>query len=76
MRRLLIFCAVAVSLTVNGQTTEKYNSVYAGFYKAEELFQKQQYGSARKEFRDFINSFQSPMIRLHQSVVLRRCFCN
>ncbi|HNS41835.1 MAG TPA: tetratricopeptide repeat protein, partial [Taishania sp.] len=59
MRRLLIFCAVAVSLTVNGQTTEKYNSVYAGFYKAEELFQKQQYGSARKEFRDFINSFQS-----------------
>jgi tetratricopeptide (TPR) repeat protein len=59
MRRLLIFCAVAVSLTVNGQTTEKYNSVYAGFYKAEELFQKQQYGSARKEFRDFINSFHS-----------------
>ncbi|MCO5261178.1 MAG: tetratricopeptide repeat protein [Crocinitomicaceae bacterium] len=60
MGRLMVLCFVVLSFSVMGQTSEKYNSVYANFYKAEELFQKQQYGSARKEFRDFINSFNQP----------------
>lgn len=58
MSRFLVLIFVISSLSVFGQTSEKYNSVYAGFYRAEELFQKQQFGSARNEFRDFINSFK------------------
>ena len=38
-----------------GQTTEKYNSSYTNYYRAEELFNKEQYGAARIEFRTFIN---------------------
>jgi tetratricopeptide (TPR) repeat protein len=40
-----------------GQSTDKYNSDYADFYRAEELFLKEQYGAARKEFHDFIVKF-------------------
>ncbi len=43
-----------------GQTSEKYNSEYAGFYRAEELFEKEQYSAARYEFRQFIDGFQHP----------------
>lgn len=60
MNRLLVMFFVSFSLSVFGQSSEKYNSVYAGFYRAEELFQKQQYGAARKEFRDFVNGFDQP----------------
>src|SRR5690606_16060164 len=38
------------------QSSEKYNSAYEGFYRAEELFVKEQYAAARKEFRDFIET--------------------
>jgi Tfp pilus assembly protein PilF len=38
------------------QTSEKYNSAYANFYRAEELFEKEQYTAARIEFRNFIQS--------------------
>lgn len=57
MSRFLVLIFTFLSMSVFGQTSEKYNSVYAGYYRAEELFQKQQYGSAKKEFRDFINTF-------------------
>lgn len=60
MNRLLVILFVSFSLSVAGQSSEKYNSVYAGFYRAEELFQKQQYGSARKEFRDFATRLNQP----------------
>jgi len=60
MNRLLVFLLIAFSTTVYGQSSEKYNSIYAGFYRAEELYQKQQYGSARREFREFINTIQQP----------------
>ena len=55
-------CAFAIiliflSLTSFGQTSEKYNSPYAEFYRGEELFQKQQYAAARIEFRNFINQY-------------------
>lgn len=60
MNRLLVILFVSFSLSVAGQSSEKYNSVYAGFYRAEELFQKQQYGAARKEFRDFVTRLNQP----------------
>lgn len=58
MRRLLVLISICwVSITL-AQTTDKYNSEYAGFYRAEDLFQKEQFSAARFEFRTFINSFQ------------------
>ena len=42
------------------QTSEKYNSEYENFYRAEELFEKEQYGAARKEFSAFIAGFDEP----------------
>jgi tetratricopeptide (TPR) repeat protein len=52
---IVLFCAL-----VSAQTTEKYNSEYENFYRAEELFEKEQYGAARIEFRNFINGFDNP----------------
>lgn len=43
--------------TVYGQSSEKYNSQYAEYYRGEELFQKEQYGAARKTFRTFLDGF-------------------
>ena len=45
---------------VSAQTSEKYNSDYENFYRAEQLFQKEQYGAARYEFRAFIDGFDKP----------------
>lgn len=39
------------------QVSEKYNSPYAAFYRAEDLFEKEQYSAARKEFRLFVDGF-------------------
>ncbi len=58
MRQLIIFisfCWVSIAFS---QTTDKHNSKYAGFYRAEDLFQKEQYSAARYEFRAFITSFE------------------
>lgn len=38
--------------------TEKYHSPQAGFYRAEDLFEKEQYSAARKEFRLFLNDYK------------------
>jgi TolA-binding protein len=40
------------------QTSTKYNSEYENFFRAEELFQKEQYAAARLEFRNFVNGCQ------------------
>lgn len=40
----------------HSQVTEEYNSDFSNFYRAEELFQKEQYSAARMEFRSFIDS--------------------
>lgn len=42
------------------QTSEKYSSEYENFYRAEELFAKEQYAAARIEFRNFITGFNKP----------------
>ncbi|MES2798466.1 MAG: tetratricopeptide repeat protein [Bacteroidota bacterium] len=57
-----ILAALSILLVFNGfsQSTEKYNSDYENFYRAEELFQKEQFGAAQKEFRVFLDNFQQP----------------
>lgn len=57
MNRLLVVLFLSISSISISQTSEKYNSDYANFFRAEELYQKQQYVAARKEFRNFLNSF-------------------
>lgn len=57
MSRYILFIVFALSTTVYGQTSEKYNSQYAEFYRGEELFEKEQYGAARKTFRTFLDGF-------------------
>jgi tetratricopeptide (TPR) repeat protein len=58
MRRFLWAFVILFCQLSWGQSTDKYNSPYAGFYRAEELFLKQQYAAARKEFSDFTLKFQ------------------
>lgn len=55
-RILIILFAVFVSVAYS-QSSEKYNSEYENFYRAEELFVKEQYAAARIEFRAFIDGF-------------------
>lgn len=57
-RCLLTLLWVLLTYTSFSQTTEKYMSEYVGFYRAEELFEKEQFGAARIEFRQFIQSFE------------------
>jgi len=60
MKRLIAVLILFLSVTVSAQTSEKYNSEYAPFFRAEELFQKQQYAAARIEFRNFMVGFNHP----------------
>ncbi|MCH2223405.1 MAG: tetratricopeptide repeat protein [Crocinitomicaceae bacterium] len=60
MSRFFLTIAFLSHLLVFGQTSDKYNSEYAEFYRAEDLFEKEQYGAARMEFRSFMNSFDRP----------------
>ncbi len=56
MKQLTLFLALFSVFLTFGQSSEKYNSAYAGFFRAEELYNKEQYAAARKEFRDFVNT--------------------
>ncbi len=60
MNRFLVVLFLGISSFVFSQSSEKYNSDYANFFRAEELFQKKQYAAARKEFRNFITVFNQP----------------
>jgi len=60
MIRIFLAIAFLSYLNVFGQTSEKYNSDYAEFYHAEELFEKEHYGAARMEFRKFMDVYQQP----------------
>ena len=57
MNKMLFIALLFLSCQTYAQTSEKYNSEYANFYRAEELFEKEQYGAARKEFRIFMDGF-------------------
>ena len=60
MNRILSILILVTSAAAYSQTSEKYNSEYANFYRAEELFEKEQYGAARFEFRVFLDGFDKP----------------
>lgn len=64
MYRFLVLLFLFISSLAYAQPTEKYNSKYSDFYKAEDLFEKEQFGSARLMFRNFIdknNNSNDPM---------------
>ena len=54
---LILFCVVVVGQAWS-QASEKYHSPLAGFYRAEDLFEKEQYSAAREEFRLFVDSYK------------------
>lgn len=60
MNRFLVVLFIVISFVGVSQTSEKYNSDYENFYRAEELFQKEQFGASRKEFRYFMDGFNYP----------------
>jgi tetratricopeptide (TPR) repeat protein len=53
-RSIIIFIFSAGSFLFFAQQTEKHIGDYVDFYRGEELFEKAQYSTARKEFRTFI----------------------
>jgi tetratricopeptide (TPR) repeat protein len=42
------------------QTSEKYSGDYADYFRAEELFEKDQFSAAKRVFRQFINASDDP----------------
>lgn len=60
MNRILFILGLMCSTVAYSQSTEKYNSEYENFYRAEDLYLKEQYGAARREFRLFLDKFTFP----------------
>jgi len=60
MNKILIILGLMCSTVAFSQSTEKYNSEYENFFRAEELYQKEQYGAARREFRVFLDGYNHP----------------
>ncbi len=58
MRFIFIFFLLVASSSAWSQASEKYHSPLSGFYKAEDLYEKEQYSAARKEFRLFITDYK------------------
>ena len=57
MNKVLLFLVIFSCGQLLAQSSDRYNSVYKTFYQAEDLFQKEQYAAARKEFHLFMNEF-------------------
>lgn len=60
MKGFLILLFLSTIIGVFGQTSDKYNSEYATFYRAEDLYTKEQFSAARYEFRSFVNQYNKP----------------
>lgn len=60
MNRVLLFLTLFVSFQMFAQSSEKYNSEYENFHRAEDLYLKEQYAAARIEFRNFMEGFDKP----------------
>lgn len=63
---LLVFCSAVLMETAVAQRSEKYDGEYADFYRAEELFEKEQYSAARKTFELFLSQLTDPNDPMHQ----------
>lgn len=57
-RGLIVLFFALSSALVFGQESKKYSGEYANFYRAEELFEKEQYGAAREVFTEFLSDFK------------------
>ena len=66
---LIFIGALIAPIFVFSQKTEKYNSLYDSYFKAEELYSHLQFGSAKKEFRDFVNACANPNDPLYQKAL-------
>ena len=66
-RTLFILVALAtLPFLVSSQKTDKYTSLYDGYFRGEELYNNLQYGAAKKEFRAFIelcNNYNDPLFQ-------------
>ena len=60
MNRFLVFIWMCLPVISFAQTSEKYNSEYENYYRAEELYAKEQFAAARIEFRNFLNGYKKP----------------
>lgn len=58
MRSLFLVLVLLCAGNTFSQVTEKYASPQAGFYRAEDLFAKEQYSAARQEFRSFLDTYE------------------
>jgi len=56
-RGFIFLVSILLSTVAWSQSTEKYSGEYADFYRAEELFEKQQYSAAREVFTTFLAGF-------------------
>jgi tetratricopeptide (TPR) repeat protein len=55
MNRLLVILSLLVVLPISAQMTAKYTNEFVVFQRAQDLFEKEQYGAARQEFRTYID---------------------
>ena len=69
MYKFLVIIFLCVTAQFFGQTSDKYNSDYASFYRGEELYSKKQFGAAKYEFREFINQFDKKNDPLYQKAL-------
>src|SRR6218665_2500319 len=58
MRFLISFLLICSSTFALAQNTDRYAPPYVGFYRAEDLYAKEQYSAARHEFRLFLNEYR------------------
>ena len=69
MYKFLVIIFLCITAHFFGQTSDKYNSDYASFYRGEELYSKKQFGAAKYEFREFINQFDKKNDPLYQKAL-------
>ena len=55
MSRFLVILTFFIILPVTAQMTAKYTNEYVVFQRAQDLFEKEQYGAARQEFRVYLD---------------------
>ena len=58
MRFIVSFLVIFSCTFLWSQSTDKYAAPYAGFYRAEDLYAKEQFSAARSEFRLFLNEYK------------------
>ena len=63
MNRLLVILSLLVVLPLSAQMTAKYTNEFVVFQRAQDLFEKEQYGAARQEFRAYIDNCSQKKVK-------------